>query len=129
MSKTKKYTWEIDDNVEIWRHDLFDTEEECVGDYLGNYARERPEESIFVGEVEPYSISVDSSSVIEGLEEQAYDECGECSENWEPSAIKGEENWNELDEQLTKVVVDWLTKHNEMPSFYNIINVREVAVR
>jgi len=123
------YTWEVSENTEIWGHDVFDTIEECIKDYLENYADENPNESIFVGEVRAYTVDVNGSSVIDNLEEQAYDECGEVAENWYPSSIKGIEKWDELDKQLTDVVTKWLEKHNCLPDFYNIINVREVTVR
>lgn len=124
-----EYTWETSENTEIWRHDVFDTVEDCVQNYLENYADENPNESIFVGEVQKYEISIDGSSVMENLEEQAYDECGEVAENWFPSSIEGKEGWDELDNQLTDVVTEWLKKRDCMPSFYKIVNVREVEVR
>lgn len=124
----KQYTWAQSEDEEFWRHDKFDTVKECVADYLENYTDGNPQESIFVGEVEQFVISVDGSRVIESVEENAYDECGECAEDWEPSTGKTLSDWTELDEQLTKVVVDWLKKHNDMPSFYNVVDIREVKV-
>ena len=125
----KEYTWETSNDKEIWEHDVFDTMEECIRDYFENYAQEHPQETIFIGECERYTFSVDGSGVIENLEERAYDECGECAESWEPSSGVSLEDWNELDEQLTRVVAEWLEKHNDMPEFYKIVNVVEVPLR
>ncbi len=90
---------------------------------------EPPQDVIFIAECERYTFTVDGSAVIDNLEEQAFDECGECSESWEPSAFKKAEDWAALDEQLTKVVTDWLEKHDDMPTFYRVINIVEVPVR
>lgn len=124
----KQYTRELKEDEEFWRNDEFDTVEDCLADYKGNYADENPQESIFVGEVEPFDISVDGRAVIGSLEENANDECGEIAEEWEPSVGKTCSAWQDLDEELTKVVVDWLKKHNDMPSFYNVVDIREVKV-
>ncbi|KAF5039609.1 hypothetical protein DSECCO2_542090 [anaerobic digester metagenome] len=125
----KEYTWEITKDKEVWEHGYFESVEKCVEDYLKNYAGDSPQGTIYVAECERYIFSVDGSAVIDNLEGQAYDECGECSEGWEPSSGIGSESWAELDEQLTKVVCDWLKKHNDMPDFYSIVNVKEVSVR
>lgn len=125
----KEYTWETSRHKEIWEHDTFETVEDCVKDYLENYAEENPQEVIFVGQCERYTFSVDGSGIIDDLEEQAYDEFGECAESWEPSMFKRVEDWAELDEQLTKVVTDWLKKHDDIPGFYKIVNIVEVPVR
>lgn len=128
MSEKIKYTWEYSDNNDIWQHGTFDTVEECVHDYLENYAVDIPQEYIFVGIVEPYKINIDSGNIIEMLEQQAFDECGEVAENWYPSSIKDNSGWEELDENITKMIINFLELHNEMPTFYNIVDVREVAV-
>jgi hypothetical protein len=125
----KEYTWETSKDKEIWEHDTFETVEECIQNYLKNYAGESTQEVIFVGECERYTFSVDGGSVIENLEEQAFCECGECANDWEPSSGVSLEDWNELDEQLTKVITDWLKKHDDMPAFYKVVNIIEVPVR
>lgn len=126
--KKKEYAWEFTKDKEIWDRGYFESVEKCVEDYLKNYAGDWPQDTIFVAECERYIFSVDGSAVIKNLEEQAYDECGECSEGWEPSLFKKDEDWRELDEQLTKVVTDWLKKHNDMPNFSSIVRVKEVSV-
>lgn len=126
---SKKYTWNINNDDEIWGNGVFDTEGECIKDYLKNYAGESPQESIFIGKVVPFIVSVDGGSVIDQLEENAMDECGECSEGWEPSCGKTIDDWNELDKKLTDVIIDWLKKHNDMPTFYKITDVGEVSVK
>ncbi|HCT63879.1 MAG TPA: hypothetical protein DIC60_01140 [Lachnospiraceae bacterium] len=123
-----EYTWAVSENTEIWRHDVFDTVEDCVQDYLENYAGEDLEESIFVGEVKPFEISVDSYRILETLSEEAYEECGDVAENW-LYFRDIEKDTEELNEKLTQVVIDWLKKHDYMPSFYKITDIRGVEVR
>lgn len=127
MSK-KQYTWEFDETEERWFHDKFDTVDECVSDYVENYSSEKPQYSIAVGEVKPFVISVECSQVIESIVESACDECGECAESWDPSDDKTRADWEDLSDQLSKVVVDWLKKHNDMPSFYSVEDIRKIAV-
>ncbi|HBF65992.1 MAG TPA: hypothetical protein DDW34_09885 [Clostridium sp.] len=125
----KEYAWEFTKDKEVWEHGYFESVEKCVEDYLKNYASDSPQNTIYVAECERYIFSVDGSAVIDNLEGQAFDECGEAAEGWEPSSGIRDESWSELDEQLTKVVTNWLKKHGDMPNFYSIVSVVEVPVR
>ena len=127
--KKKEYAWEVNREKEIWDHGYFESPEKCVEDYLKNYAGDSPRDTIFVAECERYIFTVDGSTVINNLAEQAYDECGECSDGWEPTLFKKDEDWRELDEQLTTVVTDWLKKHDNMPNFSTLVRIQEVPVK
>lgn len=124
----KEYTWEFVRDKEEWDHDVFESIEECVMDYQKNFKEDKAQDVIYVGECEHYTLHVDGRGIIEGLTEEAFDDCGECAEGWEPFVGKQERDWAELDRELTKVVVDWLVKHNDMPAFYNVSNIVEVKV-
>lgn len=124
-----KYTWEHSENEEFWNHDLFDTVEECLQDAKENYNVEVGD-VIAIGEVVPYEVSVFAGHVLEDLEQDAYEECGECAEDWETFSYKDDRNkLNELSDQLTKVVRAWLEKYDRKPDFYKIENVRTVKVK
>ncbi len=133
----KKYTWEFDESEEYWQNGTFDTIEECIRDakecMKDNYTGKH--DVIYVGETIAFEPWVLGPDVIEHLEQQAFDECGEAAEGWDvwnKLRQKGNEQkdaaWNELSQQLTDVVNRWLEKHGLIPDFYNIVNIREVAL-
>lgn len=124
-----KYTWEYNDNVEMWMHDEFDTIEGCIEDAKENYDVEVGD-TIAVGEVVPYEVQVWADDILEKLEQQAYEECGEAAEDWNTFSYKKDrEKLDELSNQLTEVVKAWLKKYNRIPDFYKIENIEIVEVK
>lgn len=102
---------------------------EMKDDYIGKH------DVIYVGETIVFQPWVLGPDVIEHLEEQAFDEYGEVAEGWDvwnELRQKGNEQkdaaWNELSQQLTDVVNDWIAKYDLTPNFYKIVNVREVKL-
>jgi methylmalonyl-CoA mutase N-terminal domain/subunit len=124
--ENETYTWETSANAEIWTHGEFETIEECVKDAKENYHMELGKK-IAVGITEFYEISVDADRVLEDMEADAYDECGESAEGWNLSE-PGKEAVNELTDQLTNCVKDWLKKYNNMPYFYRVVDIRKVVI-
>lgn len=124
-----KYTWEYSGNEEIWRNDVFDTVEDCILDAKENYCVE-PGTEIAVGEVvlwEPYVMSTD---ILERLEEEAYDECGEVGGDWDAfNYKKDKEKLEELSDKITEIVKQWLKDNGTYPTFYKIDNVRIMEVK
>lgn len=120
----KKYTWSASANDELWQHDDFDTIEECVLDAKENYGYEAGTD-IAIGEAIPFIVSVDADDIIERLEENAYEECGEASEGW---IHYKQEQLDELSEILTKHVNEWLEKTKNKPTFYKIDNIISVTI-
>jgi hypothetical protein len=121
---TKQYTWNTSMDAEWWDYGIFESIEECIEDSK-NY---EVTDSIFVGEVEPYEINVDADRVLEDLEQDASDECGEAAEGWCPSYDIERTEIDHLSAKLTNIVRAWLKQQNYLPHFYNIINIREVDV-
>lgn len=124
-----KYTWETSE-TDIWRHDIFDTVEDCILDAKENYCIESGTE-IVVGEVVPWEPYVFAGNILENLEENAYDECGEVAEDWYAYDYKSEEGRKSLDElsdKLTEIVKQWLKDNGTYPWFYRIENVKVVEV-
>lgn len=123
MSKIK-YSWNETDE-DFWCHGEFDTVEDCIKDAKYNYYIT---DTIFVGEVEPYEIYVDADTILECIEEEAYNDCGEAAENWTPSRDVDQEEINKLSMALTTIVKTWLKDHRVMPNFYSINNIRGIDV-
>lgn len=123
-----KYTWETDE-TDIWRHDVFDTVEDCILDAKENYCIETGTE-IVVGEVVPWEPYVDAFDILNELQFQAYDECGEITENWYSyDCKKDKEKVQQLSEKLTEIVKLWLKENGTYPNFYTIENVQVVEVK
>lgn len=119
----KIYTWSESTTDVIWQHDLFETEEECIKDAKESYYK-RAGEEIAVGTAVPYEVSADVDCVLERLEEDAYDECGEAADDWNISTRKGrEKEFDELQEKVTELVNEYLEKIGEKPDFYKIDDI------
>jgi hypothetical protein len=118
-----KFTWTFNPD-ELWSKGTYDTVEECLNEarrdtyYKGQV--------IYVGEVIPYTFTVDADDVLERLGEQAFYEVGEAAYEW-PS-YKRDESLAKLSDDLTACVTNWLKKRNDLPSFYNIGNIRAIGV-
>lgn len=124
-----KYTWEYNDDTELWYNDLFDTVEDCIADARDNYMVEIGE-TIAVGEVIPYEPYVMADNILDELEEDAYEECGEVAEDWEAYSWKDDkESLDELSNKLTEIVKQWLKHNGTYPYFYKIKNVKTVEVK
>ena len=124
-----KYTWEYNDDTELWYNDLFDTVEDCIADARDNYMVEIGE-TIAVGEVVPYEPYVMADNILDELEEDAYEECGEIAEDWNAySWTDDKESLDELSNKLTEIVRQWLKDNGTYPYFYKIENVKTVEIK
>lgn len=124
-----KYTWEYGE-TDIWQHDLFDTIEDCILDAKENYRVESGTE-IVVGEAVPWEPYVWAGNILDHLEEDAYEECGEVAEDWYAYDYKNEEGrkgLNEISDKITEIVKQWLKDNGTYPDFYKIENIRTVEV-
>ena len=122
------FTWNYSESDELWQHDEFKTEEECILDAKENYEMKVGDE-IAIGTIYPYRVIVDVDRMLESIEEEAYEECGEVSESWNISSRKlyGKEI-DELQEKVTKLVEDYLIKIKENPNFYKIGDTYTVTI-
>ena len=123
-----KYIWEYDE-TDIWKHDLFDTVEDCILDTKENYLIESGTE-IVVGEAVLWEPYVSAELIIEQLQEDAYEECGEVAGDWYAyNYRKHEKKLDELSDKLTEIIRQWLKDNGTYPNFYRIENVCVVEVK
>lgn len=121
-------TWNRLNNDGLWMHSQFETEAECIKDATDNYEM-KTGDSILIGTVNPYIVSVGAEDVLERLEEQAYDECGEAAESWNTFDTKiNNEALDKLSEELTECVNRYLESVHEKPSFYHIEEIYKVMI-
>ena len=102
-------------------HGDFATREEAVAE-----ARDmRPGEVVWVGraadaEVDP----VDGWQIVERLGETANESCGDVADDY-PSGVTNEQV-QELESAVEKVVGEWLTRHGHWPAFHAVEGVERV---
>jgi len=104
------FYWNFNKDEEVW-HNSETSIEACIEEARLNIEDEG-QEVVYIGELDNYVPSIDAERIIDDLTEQAYDECGECSEGW----LDGAET-EELEEKLNEVLQEWLKKTNQAPSF------------
>lgn len=120
------YTWSKHEDDGVWTNATFGTEAECIRD-----AAESGESGvIYIGEcTDPYSPCPDVDSMLERLEEDAYEEYGEVTEGWQPLDTKNHEaEYERLVAAVTDAVNTYLAETNQTPDFYHIRNIREVVM-
>ena len=69
----------------------------------------------------------DAETMIERAQERAWDELGECTENWMLSVAL--EQRQELSAALKKVVAEWAKKHGHEPNFWRVRNIKTITVK
>lgn len=118
------YTWNNDKDSEMWCNGKFETIEGCIKN-----AKEegcRTGETVFIGRCVDFEVSVDADDVIERLQEQAYEECGEASDVW---IDWKNDNVKQLSERLTDCVNEWLKETKQEPTFYYIDNIKAIEIK
>lgn len=114
-----KWTYETYEGSDIWRGDICESREEAIRE--GNEeAKEYGYETFKIGIVEDVNFGIDVDSVIEDIQEMAYDEIGELAEDYLDDATTEERL--ELEEQLNDVFYKWQEKYNHKPTFYRVVS-------
>lgn len=125
--RTNKWTYELY-SEEYWTSgEDFDTKEEAIE--AGKEAMK--EEDIgsnyfWIGQISEYNPSINASYIIDSLVEQAFDKCGEASDNF-LSGISKEEEYK-LETMLNDVLNKWLEETNNQPTFYSIENMETIVL-
>lgn len=78
--------------------------------------------TVTVGEnvKEPASHFISVDNIIEDIQCQACDECGEVAEDWLTSFSK------DKTAELEKLIADWI-EANDPPTFWSVINARDIT--
>ena len=127
------YTWMKNSNTDIWNNDIFVSVEECIKDAKENYAV-KSGEMIYVGECQDVSIGgIELEDILYSIEEDMYNQVGEVSVSWDIDSTNGayahrQPIYDKYNEKLRQLVTEYIKEIGENPTFYNIVNVREVIV-
>lgn len=123
-----KYSWSDSADDEIWSGFLFDTEQECIQDAVATLDYKKGE-SIAIGQCVPFEPVPNVEMMLEQIEQDAYEECGEVSEDWNISSRKGREDaFEELEDGIMKLLEKYLKDIDGEPRFWKIINAHEVTI-
>lgn len=140
MSKWTNHRYRDD---EIWWNDQFESREEAIADGVKQYKTalngfatdlfdddpERfPSDVFYIGECIRFVPTVDAERVLEQLEEDAYDECGEAAENFLDWNYITDDKIADLQENLQRELDSWLERYKCTPTFYSIENVEKIDV-
>lgn len=126
MSETKQMDWCYSYDNEIFDSGSFSTREEALID-----ARENAEEGIefaYLANSAPYSnytMYPDADIIIEHMYCQADDLGGDFANDYPDCPPEAEK---ELTEKLHKLLDEWCEKYEIKPSFYQVLNSKEVKL-
>jgi len=97
-----------------------------VEEALALAAKEEMPEGTFahIGEAVKFTPYAWACRVLEDVREQAYETCGDVSEDWLSDVAVSSECEAELGASLTTTLSNWLKKHQLEPEFFGITNVR-----
>lgn len=123
-----KYNWSFDGEAEVW-WDCGASIEDCIDQAREENTTDRGGEykTVFIGERVPFDIAenLNVEALLESLEEEAYEFCGDAASGWEPYDYKKPAEINELRQAVAMVVIGWLEKYGRSPRFCAIENVAE----
>lgn len=117
-----EYTWSFD--REIWENDKYDTIAECI-ETARECMRNDKYDTVYIGEAVLYQPEIEADDVLKILKNNAYIKCSKVAECWKPL---GKDKDGELGNALTKVLLEWLKKHNLMPDFGIVKNIQEYSL-
>jgi len=121
-----EFCWNFNELDEIWFNDTHGTIEECIAEAVAQ--NEDGRRFVYVGECVPYKVHCSIISILEDIATDAIDQCGEVAEDWEPydlgkDGLDG--SLDELENAITDLVVNWLSKKKRLPVFSSIKNVKK----
>jgi len=123
------YTWSGNKDDEWWGKGEYDTEKECIEDAMQGYGF-KPGDTIAIGTIYPYEPHPNIEMLLDNMEEDAYEECGEAAESWSISTRKGrEKELEELGKGVEKLVNEYLEKIGEKPRFFKVDNIHTVDIK
>jgi hypothetical protein len=122
--KTGKWCYSF--NEENFEGD-FDTEEQAIAEAIWYYKDdEKDQDFIWIGQVEEVGISFNIDYVIEAIQENAYDKCGEYAENYLDNVTN--EHRQILEDRVQSEVLKWMKEFKYEPNFWTVKNVEKIDV-
>lgn len=119
-NEMKKINWCHSSNGEDFNSDTFETREECIKDATENYGYT----SFYIGHSIGYMPCIDIGVVLEQLNEESCEQCGEYADDYLYHV--SDEDKNELSDQLNAVFQAWAKKTDNEPTFFAVYNIEKI---
>lgn len=126
---SKKYTYCFDNDDEFYR-DEYDSREEAVEAALKEICDEQlfKVKNIFVGSIAEYEPYVSAYEVVDELQQQAYDQCGDSAWRYLDDLTK--EDMDSLSDALTEKFLEWEKTHpNAQRNCYFVEDIEKYNVQ
>jgi hypothetical protein len=127
-SEVGKWVYSTSDDV-FRTNDYFDTKEQAIEGGKVDFTWEGKCPPFYVGQVESadFAVYVDPDGVLENIAQSVYDEVGEVAEDYLKHVDKA--HFQELEEELNKVVSKWMDKFGYRPNFFKVVNIEKIPPR
>lgn len=79
-----------------------------------------------VAEVVPWPPTISADLILENLQDEAYEEIGEPSEDWFSDIT--DEQALKLENAINEVIQAWMKETNHMPNFFSVGEVKEYVI-
>lgn len=120
-----RYSTAASANAELFSG-IYDSIEEALR--LGPAEHDlEPGQSIYIGEFNVFQPHIDFDTLIEQLQSDCDEHCGEASDLWDPRSASKEER-AELETELNDVLQRWMEKHKCLPACGQVTNVKQFTV-
>lgn len=100
--------------------DVYATREEAIKSYPEDAGLDEME-TFWVGKIVPFEPQVSADNILQGIVEEAYDSVGDSADGWLKN-VKGDQE-DELTQQFTNVLNNWLVRHGYKPTFFKVEEV------
>jgi hypothetical protein len=127
-SKEGKWTYSLSDEI-FTSGEYFETKEQAIEGGKADLTWEGKCPTFYVGQVESvdFALYVDPDGVLENIAQSVYDEVGEVAEDYLNHIDK--QHLEALEEDLNKVVRQWMDKFGYNPTFFKVVNIETVKTQ
>lgn len=121
-----KYSWSFDGDAEIW-YESANSIEQCIAEAKASIesGESAPVDTVYIGENCEFIPTVVAESILEQIEDDAFEFAGEIGGDWNAYDYKSMKlELEELSATLSEDVRAWLKKHGREPNFCAVQNVK-----
>jgi hypothetical protein len=122
---SEKWTYNVFDD-DIWSNDDYETKEDAIK-HGREAALNEENDCFFVGQIVPFIPSINAYAVLDGISENACEECGESGHDYLTCVDK--KDVEKLEEQLNEVLNKWLIDTGNEPYFWKIETIQKIEIQ
>lgn len=122
------YIWNFREDEDIWLNDEHDTVEECLKEARRAAEGDEHQTVVYIGECIAYTPEADCTDILDRIQEQAGDVCGEVGGDWCAYDWHKKEELEELNDTLTSAICSWMKKYGYYPTCRSIQNIKKYEI-